>query len=163
MVIDDWAMAPLSEPERRDFWEVCEERYQRRSMVLTSQLPILRWHERLAIRRSPTAFLDRLWRSYPVISAEFYALFAFCAVDPLGIRVQSACIRSAHVLKSFAHTSDDDRVLLANLRHRHILSGRLLKLYRSSMRERRTLFRDDADHHSGEIPITDRSVATRAS
>ena len=29
LVIDDWAMAPLSEPERRDFWEICEDRYQR--------------------------------------------------------------------------------------------------------------------------------------
>jgi len=28
LVIDDWAMAPLSEPERRDFWEICEDRYQ---------------------------------------------------------------------------------------------------------------------------------------
>jgi hypothetical protein len=26
-VIDDWAMARLSEPERRDFWEICEDRY----------------------------------------------------------------------------------------------------------------------------------------
>jgi DNA replication protein DnaC len=31
LVIDDWAMAPLSEPERRDFWEICEDRYQMRS------------------------------------------------------------------------------------------------------------------------------------
>jgi DNA replication protein DnaC len=23
LVIDDWAMAPLSETERRDFWEIC--------------------------------------------------------------------------------------------------------------------------------------------
>ena len=23
LLIDDWAMAPLSEPERRDFWEIC--------------------------------------------------------------------------------------------------------------------------------------------
>jgi len=22
LVIDDWAMAPLTEPERRDFWEI---------------------------------------------------------------------------------------------------------------------------------------------
>jgi DNA replication protein DnaC len=26
LVIDDWAMAPPSEPERRDFWEMCEDR-----------------------------------------------------------------------------------------------------------------------------------------
>src|ERR1700681_2374764 len=28
LVVDDWAMAPLSETERRDFWEICEDRYQ---------------------------------------------------------------------------------------------------------------------------------------
>jgi hypothetical protein len=27
-VIDDWVMVPLSEPERRDFWEICEDRDQ---------------------------------------------------------------------------------------------------------------------------------------
>ena len=26
LVIDDWAMAPLSEPERREVWEICEDR-----------------------------------------------------------------------------------------------------------------------------------------
>ena len=26
LVIDDWAMAPMSEAERRDFWEICEDR-----------------------------------------------------------------------------------------------------------------------------------------
>ncbi len=31
LVIDDWAMAPLAETERRDFWEICEDRYQTRS------------------------------------------------------------------------------------------------------------------------------------
>jgi DNA replication protein DnaC len=36
LVIDDWAMAPLSEPERRDFREICADRYQMRSTILTS-------------------------------------------------------------------------------------------------------------------------------
>jgi DNA replication protein DnaC len=47
LVIDDWAMASLSEPERRDFWEICEDRYQVRSTILTSQLPVSRWHEQI--------------------------------------------------------------------------------------------------------------------
>src|SRR6201998_2032271 len=47
LVIDDWAMAPLAETERRDFWEICEDRYQRRSLILTSQLPVSRWHEQI--------------------------------------------------------------------------------------------------------------------
>ena len=47
LVIDDWAMAPLAETERRDFWEICEDRYQTRSTILTSQLPVARWHEQI--------------------------------------------------------------------------------------------------------------------
>jgi DNA replication protein DnaC len=60
MVIDDWAMAPLAESERRDFWEICEERYQRRSTVLTSQLPISRWHEQIGDPTLADGILDRL-------------------------------------------------------------------------------------------------------
>ena len=47
LVIDDWTMAPLLEQERRDFWEICEDRYQVRSTILTSQLPVSRWHEQI--------------------------------------------------------------------------------------------------------------------
>ena len=49
LVVDDWAVAPLSEPERRDFWEICEDRYQVRSLILTSQLPVTRCMSRSAI------------------------------------------------------------------------------------------------------------------
>lgn len=60
LVIDDWAMAPLSEPERRDFWEICEDRYQTRSMILTSQLPVARWHEQIGDPTVADGILDRL-------------------------------------------------------------------------------------------------------
>lgn len=60
LVIDDWAMAPLSESERRDFWEICEDRYQVRSMVLTSQLPVARWHEQIGDPTVADGILDRL-------------------------------------------------------------------------------------------------------
>ena len=60
MVIDDWAMAPLAEAERRDFWEICEERYQTRSTILTSQLPISRWHEQIGDPTLADGILDRL-------------------------------------------------------------------------------------------------------
>ena len=59
-MIDDWAMAPLSEPERRDFWEICEDRYQTRSMILTSQLPVARWHEQIGDPTVADGILDRL-------------------------------------------------------------------------------------------------------
>ncbi len=60
LVIDDWAVAPLSEPERRDFWEICEDRCQVRSMVLTSQLPVARWHEQIGDPAAADGILERL-------------------------------------------------------------------------------------------------------
>jgi hypothetical protein len=60
LVIDDWATAPLSEPERRDFWEICEDRYQVRSTILTSQLPVLRWREQIGEFTRADGILDRL-------------------------------------------------------------------------------------------------------
>jgi DNA replication protein DnaC len=60
LVIDDWAMAPMTESERRDFWEICEERYQTRSTVLTSQLPVAQWHEQIGDPTMADGILDRL-------------------------------------------------------------------------------------------------------
>jgi len=60
LVIDDWAMAPLSEPERRDFWKICEDRYQVRSTILTSQLPVSRWHEQIGDPTLADGILDRV-------------------------------------------------------------------------------------------------------
>ena len=60
LVIDDWAMAPLSEAERREVWEICEDRYQTRSTILTSQLPVSRWHEQIGDPTIADGILDRL-------------------------------------------------------------------------------------------------------
>jgi DNA replication protein DnaC len=60
LVIDDWAMAPLNETERRDLWEISEDRYQTRSTILTSQLPISRWHEQTGDPTIADGILDRL-------------------------------------------------------------------------------------------------------
>ena len=57
LVIDDWAMAAA---ERRDFWEICEDRYQARSTILTSQLPVARWHEQIGDPTAADGILDRL-------------------------------------------------------------------------------------------------------
>ena len=60
LVVDDWVMAPMSEPERRDFWEIAEDRYQTHSMVLTSQLPVSGWHEQIGDPTLADGILDRL-------------------------------------------------------------------------------------------------------
>jgi len=60
LVIDDFCMAPMAETERRDFWEICEDRYQARSTIVTSQLPVTRWHEQIGEATAADGILDRL-------------------------------------------------------------------------------------------------------
>ena len=60
LVLDDFAMAPLKDSERRDFLEICDDRYQRRSMILTSQMPIAHWHEQIGDPTVADSILDRL-------------------------------------------------------------------------------------------------------
>jgi DNA replication protein DnaC len=60
LLVDDWAMAPLTEAERRDFLEICEDRYQRRSTILTSQLPVAQWHEQIGDPTLADSILDRV-------------------------------------------------------------------------------------------------------
>jgi len=60
LVVDDWAMAPLGDLERRDFLEICEDRYQIRSLVLTSQLPLTQWHAQIGDPTLADSILDRL-------------------------------------------------------------------------------------------------------
>jgi DNA replication protein DnaC len=54
------AMAPLSNPERRDCWENWEDRYQARSIILSSKRPISRWHEQIGDPTLADIILDRL-------------------------------------------------------------------------------------------------------
>ena len=60
LVVDDWAMAPLADTERRDFLEICEDRYQMRSTILTSQLPVAKWHEQIGDPTLADSIRDRL-------------------------------------------------------------------------------------------------------
>ena len=60
LIVDDWAHAPLAENERRDFLEICEDRYQTRSTILTSQLPVAKWHEQIGDPTLADSILDRL-------------------------------------------------------------------------------------------------------
>jgi DNA replication protein DnaC len=60
LIVDDWAMAPLSDSERRDFLEICDDRYATRSTILTSQVPITHWHDQIGDPTVADSILDRL-------------------------------------------------------------------------------------------------------
>ncbi len=53
-------MAALQETERCDFWEICEERYQARSTILTSQVAVAQWHEQIGDATIADGILARL-------------------------------------------------------------------------------------------------------
>ncbi len=60
LIVDDWAMAPLADAERRDFLEICDDRYQSRSTLLTSQIPVANWHAQIGDPTLADSILDRL-------------------------------------------------------------------------------------------------------
>jgi DNA replication protein DnaC len=60
LVVDDFCMTPLNEVERRDFLEICDDRYQTRSTILTSQVPVPDWHAQIGDPTAADSILDRL-------------------------------------------------------------------------------------------------------
>jgi DNA replication protein DnaC len=60
LVLDDWGLGVLKEAQRHDLLEVIEDRYGRLSTVVTSQLPISKWHEWIGDPTLADAILDRL-------------------------------------------------------------------------------------------------------
>lgn len=60
LLLDDFAMAPLKDSERRDFLEICDDRYQRCSTILTSQMPTAHWHEQIGDPTIADSIMDRL-------------------------------------------------------------------------------------------------------
>ena len=45
LIIDDWGPEPLTAEQRRDLLEIVDDRYEKGSLLITSQIPIGRWHE----------------------------------------------------------------------------------------------------------------------
>jgi DNA replication protein DnaC len=60
LILDDWGLEPLDAAARHDLLEILEERYGRRSTMITSQLPVDRWHEIIGDPTYADAILDRL-------------------------------------------------------------------------------------------------------
>jgi len=63
LVIDDFGLQPLTTQQAADLLEVIEDRVQRRSTIVTSQLPVALWHQALGDPTLGDAILDRLLHS----------------------------------------------------------------------------------------------------
>ena len=60
LVIDDWGLSALTEPQRRDLLEIMEDRHNLQSTIITSQLPVKHWHEIIGNQTLADAILDRV-------------------------------------------------------------------------------------------------------
>jgi DNA replication protein DnaC len=60
LIIDDFGIAPLTDPDRRDLFEVVDERHGHGSIIITSQLPIENWHDIIGDPAIADGILDRL-------------------------------------------------------------------------------------------------------
>jgi DNA replication protein DnaC len=60
LIIDDWGPEPLIAEQRRDLLEIVDDRYEKGSLLVTSQIPVNRWHELIADPTLGDAILDRV-------------------------------------------------------------------------------------------------------
>ena len=60
LILDDWGLAPFTAPQRRDILELLDDRYGNRSTLVTSQMPVDKWHALIGDPTLGDAILDRL-------------------------------------------------------------------------------------------------------
>ena len=60
LAIDDWLLAPLRDTERRDLIEVIEDRSERASTLIATQVPVEDWHAGIGDPNQADAICDRL-------------------------------------------------------------------------------------------------------
>jgi len=60
LILDDLGLKPLEEMQRHDLLEILEDRHGLRSTIVTSQLPVKKWHDTIGDPTVADAFLDRI-------------------------------------------------------------------------------------------------------
>jgi DNA replication protein DnaC len=60
LVLDDWGLGAVADGERRDLYELLDDRHERRSTIVASQLPVKAWHRVIGDPSVADAMLDRL-------------------------------------------------------------------------------------------------------
>jgi len=60
LILDDWATAVLTDEQRRDLFEIVEDRCECRATLIAAQLPLEHWHDAIGDPTMADAILDRL-------------------------------------------------------------------------------------------------------
>lgn len=60
LILDDFGLSPLSDEQCRDLLEILDDRHDKRSTIVTSQVPVKLWYETIGNGTLADAVLDRL-------------------------------------------------------------------------------------------------------
>lgn len=60
LILDDFGMQPFDATARMNLLDVIEDRYGKKSTVITSQIPVNEWHETIGDKTVADAVLDRI-------------------------------------------------------------------------------------------------------
>src|SRR5271156_5462026 len=60
LILDGWGPEALSADQARDLLEIVEDRYDKGSLIITSQVPVDRWHDLIGVPTLADAILDRV-------------------------------------------------------------------------------------------------------
>jgi DNA replication protein DnaC len=60
LILDDWGLEPLGPEQRHDLLEIVEDRYGRGATLITSQIPVDRWHDLIGEPTLADAIRDRI-------------------------------------------------------------------------------------------------------
>jgi DNA replication protein DnaC len=60
LILDDFGLTSINPSQRHDLFNLIEDRYQLKSTIITSQLPVAKWHEYLGEPTIADAILDRV-------------------------------------------------------------------------------------------------------
>jgi len=60
LILDDWGITPITDEGRRDLLEVFDDRFNIKSTLIASQLPVDHWHDYIGDSTLADAILDRL-------------------------------------------------------------------------------------------------------
>jgi DNA replication protein DnaC len=60
LILDDFGLAPMDQNTRLALLQILEDRYNKKSIIIGSQLPINKWHEYIAEPTLADAIMDRL-------------------------------------------------------------------------------------------------------
>ena len=61
LILDDFGLAPLDQNSRLALLQILEDRYEKKSVLIASQLPLRSWHEYIGEPTLADAIMDRLF------------------------------------------------------------------------------------------------------